>query len=97
MTGFCRYHWRFGAIHTRLDVMPSITIRNVPADTRNELAARAALAGRSLQEHLRLALIELADRPDPAVVMETVRRRKQGGVQTLTSEEILRYRDSARR
>ena len=36
--------------------MPTITIRNVPTCTRNELAARAALAGRSLQEHLRLAL-----------------------------------------
>jgi plasmid stability protein len=32
----------------------SVTIRNVPDETRNELAARAALTGRSLQEYLRL-------------------------------------------
>jgi plasmid stability protein len=31
----------------------SITIRDVPQKTRDELAARAALTGRSLQEYLR--------------------------------------------
>jgi plasmid stability protein len=36
----------------------SITIRNVPEEVRDELASRAALAGRSLQEHLRSELIE---------------------------------------
>ena len=38
--------------------MTSITIRDVPEETRDELAARAALAGRSLQEYLRLLLID---------------------------------------
>ena len=43
--------------------MTSITVRNVPDDVRDELAARAARAGRSLQEHLRVELIQLASRP----------------------------------
>ena len=90
-------HMWFAANEAIIAAMPSITIRNVPARTRNELASRAALAGRSLQEHLRLALIDLADRPDPEVLMAEVRQRKQGGVRTLTSEEILRFRDSGRR
>jgi plasmid stability protein len=40
----------------------SITIRDVPDDIRDELAARARLSGRSLQEYLRAELIELAGR-----------------------------------
>jgi len=42
----------------------SITIRNVPEETRDELAARAARGGQSLQEYLRVQLIALAERPD---------------------------------
>ncbi|MGH3209759.1 MAG: FitA-like ribbon-helix-helix domain-containing protein, partial [Trebonia sp.] len=38
----------------------SITIRDVPDETRDELAARAAATGRSLQEYLRSKLIDLA-------------------------------------
>jgi plasmid stability protein len=40
--------------------MTSITIRNVPDEVRDELAARARLSGRSLQEYLRSELIRLA-------------------------------------
>ena len=53
----------------------SITVRDVPDETRNELAARAARTGRSLQEYLRSELIELARRPDPAALMERVAMR----------------------
>jgi len=42
----------------------SITIRDVPEETRDELASRAALTGRSLQEYLRAQLVELARKPD---------------------------------
>jgi|KBSSwiStaDraftv2_1062776.scaffolds.fasta_scaffold1834189_2 plasmid stability protein len=41
----------------------SITIRNVPDEVRNELAARAARSGRSLQEFLRLELESMAAKP----------------------------------
>lgn len=54
----------------------SITVRDVPGDVRDELAARAALTGRSLQEHLRLQLIALASAPDPEVMMARIRERK---------------------
>src|SRR5581483_6742011 len=42
--------------------MASITIRDVPDETRDELAARAARSGRWLQEYLRAQLVELARR-----------------------------------
>lgn len=43
--------------------MVSITIRDVPQETRNELAARAARSGRSLQEYLRgIELYPFGDR-----------------------------------
>lgn len=54
----------------------SITIRDVPDKTRNELAARAAHSGRSLQEYLRAQLIELARRPDAETVLAGIRERK---------------------
>lgn len=92
-----RYCLCFAADECIVATMPSITIRNVPTHTRNELAARAALAGRSLQEHLRLALIDLADRPEPAALMAAVRQRKEASAGTLTTEEILGFRDSGRR
>ena len=53
----------------------SITVRDVPDETRNELAARAARSGRSLQEYLRSELIELARKPDPAALMARVEAR----------------------
>lgn len=43
--------------------MPAITIRDVPEETRNVLAARAARAGQSLQEYLLRQLDALAARP----------------------------------
>ena len=49
--------------------VPSITIRDVPAETRDELAARAASTGRSLQEYLHTQLVSLAARPDPEVIV----------------------------
>ena len=77
--------------------MPSITIRNVPAETRDELAARAASTGRSLQEYLRGELIELARRPDPEVLVARIRERVERAGTRLTREQILAFRDADRR
>ena len=44
--------------------MPAVTIRDVPDDTRDMLASRAAQRGQSLQEYLRNALIDLASQAD---------------------------------
>ncbi len=77
--------------------MGSITIRDVPDDTRVELAARAARTGRSLQEYLRLELIELARRPDVHALIAGVRDRKRQTGVTLSSQQILAHRDAGRR
>ncbi len=79
------------------DAMPkSITIRDVPDETHEELAARAALTGHSLQEYLRSRLIELAAKPDPQVLMARVRERKRRTGQTLDRASILAHRDADR-
>jgi len=75
----------------------SITVRDIPEETRNELAARAALAGRSLQEYLRAKLIELAGQPDAEALVARIRARKAAHPVSLTPEQILAYRDEDRR
>ncbi len=75
----------------------SITIRNVPDRARDELAARAALSGRSLQEYLRAQLIELANRPDVETVLARIRERKQRTDTRLSAEKILAHRREDRR
>jgi antitoxin FitA len=75
----------------------SITVRDVPDETRNELAARAALAGRSLQEYLRAKLIELAGQPDAETLVARIRARKAAHPVSLPAEQILAHRDEDRR
>ena len=75
----------------------AITIRDVPEETRDELASRAALSGRSLQEYVRSQLIELARRPDAEVLLARIRDRKQRTGSRLPVESILGHRDAERR
>lgn len=75
----------------------SITIRDVPEETRDELAARAARTGRSLQEYLRAQLIELSRRPDPEALLAGIRERKSKTGSTLSGERIVAHRDADRR
>jgi plasmid stability protein len=77
-------------------IMPSITVRNVPEDVRAELAARAARAGRSLQEHLRAELIELARKPSVADVLAAARSRSRATSSRLPASRILEHRDADR-
>jgi plasmid stability protein len=77
--------------------MASITVRDVPDDTRDELAARAAQSGRSLQEYLRMQLVELARRPDAEALLSRVRERKQRTLSRLSADAILEHRDAGRR
>ena len=76
--------------------MPAITIRDVPEATRNELAARAAASGRSLQEFLRATLVDLATQPDPVALVERIRVRKTATGTRLEAREILEHRDAER-
>ena len=75
----------------------SITIRDVPDETRDELAARAALSGRSLQEYLRARLVELARQPDAEALVQRIHARKSTTGSSLPADRILSHRDEDRR
>lgn len=55
----------------------SITIRSVPDHVRDELAARAARSGRSLQEYLVRELTRLASRRSVDEVIDRIRARAE--------------------
>lgn len=73
-----------------------MTIRDVPDDTRDELAARAARAGQSLQEYLRAQLDELARRPSPDDLWDRVEHRVRATGTRLPAAEIVELRDDDR-
>ena len=74
-----------------------ITIRDVPEDVRNELAARAALRGKSMQEFLLGELERIASRPSIDDWLQEVRRRKAAVGTRIPAASILRARDADRR
>jgi hypothetical protein len=74
-----------------------ITIRDVPAKVRDELAARAALQGQSMQEYLRAELVRLAARPTVNAWLEQVRKRKRSSQIRVSAQEIVKARDADRR
>jgi plasmid stability protein len=55
--------------------MVAVTVRDVPDEVRDELAARAAREGQSLQEYLRSLLITVAEKPTVAEVLARARAR----------------------
>ena len=73
-----------------------ITIRDVPQKVRDELAARAASQGKSMQEFLRAALERLASRPTVDAWLEQVRRRKRSTETRIGSQQIIKNRDADR-
>lgn len=73
-----------------------ITIRNVPDEVRDDLAARAARAGCSLQEHLRAELIDLARRPSVDQLLSQAESRKHATGARLSAERILAHRNAER-
>lgn len=75
----------------------SITIRDVPAEVRDELASRAAKSGRSLQSYLRAELIELASRPDQRELIDRIAGRVDTTGTRLSAEEIVDFLAEARR
>ena len=74
----------------------AITIRNVPDEVRDELAARAARTGRSLQEYLLRQLADLASRPSIDDVIARARARTRATGTRLDPHEILAARDADR-
>lgn len=75
----------------------AITIRNVPDEVRDELAARAARSGRSLQEYLLGRLIEISSRSSLEEVIARARARTMVIGTPLDPAEILADRDAERR
>ena len=74
-----------------------ITIRDVPEKVRDELAARAALQGKSMQEYLRSELERMAARPSVGAWLEQVRKRKRATKRQVSSRQILDSREADRR
>ncbi|MGI8681550.1 MAG: FitA-like ribbon-helix-helix domain-containing protein, partial [Mycobacteriales bacterium] len=71
----------------------TITIRNVPDEVRDELAARAERSGRSLQEYLAAQLAELASRPSVEDVVARARSRVLAAGRRLDPATIVAARD----
>jgi antitoxin FitA len=74
-----------------------ITIRNVAEKVRDELAARAASQGKSMQEFLRVELERMAERPSVDAWVRQVARRKRAAQTRVSSSQILKNRDADRR
>lgn len=74
-----------------------ITIRDVPEAVRDELAARAAREGKSMQEYLRHAIELLASKPSPEQWVAMVKESKAHYLTTVPADAILKSRDQDRR
>lgn len=75
----------------------AVTVRDVPDKVRDELAARAARAGMSLQEYLRGMLIEKASRPAVDDVIARARARVETTGVRVDAKSIIAARDADRR
>jgi antitoxin FitA len=74
-----------------------INIRDVPEHVRDELAARAAHQGKSMQEFLRSELERIATRPSVDAWLSQVRKRKRATQLSVSSRQILEHRNADRR
>ena len=75
----------------------SITVRDVPPGVRDELAARAARQGKSLQEYLRGMLVDWVARPPVEDVIARARARVVATGVSVDAESIVAARDADRR
>lgn len=73
-----------------------ITVRDVPEVVRDELAARAARANKSMQAYLRDELERMASRPSIDQWLEQVRERVGKSATRMPAEDILRHLDVVR-
>ena len=76
--------------------MVAVTIRDVPDEVRDQLAARAASRGQSLQEYLRLLLVSVVEKPTVEEVLARARARSLRRV-CGSSDSIVRAKDAERR
>ena len=73
-----------------------ITIRDVPEEVRDQLAARAALQRQSMQEFLRGELERIASRPSLSAWLQAVQERKAVAEARVQPYRILGARDADR-
>ena len=69
--------------------MPSISIRNVPQETRDALAAKAAQSGQSLQEYLLAQLVDIGNRVELAEILAEMNAIALAWENSVSSEQIL--------
>lgn len=74
-----------------------ITIRGVPEKVRDQIAARAAARGQSMQQYLRGELERMVAKPSLDEWLREVRTRKRAMNNRVTTESILRARDADRK
>ena len=77
--------------------MVAITVRDVPDEVRDELAARAARAGKSLQEYLRGLLVGSVSKPTTDDLIARARARVDATAVRLDAAAILAMKDVDRR
>lgn len=70
--------------------MVAVTIRDVPSEVRDELAARAARRGQSLQEYLAAELRDLASRPSVEDVVARARARVAATGSKVRVDDVVR-------
>jgi len=88
---YCLPCWQYASMSIQ------ITIRDVSEKVRDELASRAALQGKSMQEYLRGELERLTSRPTVTSWLEQVRKRKRASQTRVSTRQILQNRDADRR
>jgi hypothetical protein len=69
--------------------MPLIQVRDVPEDVRDELARKAALAGKSLQSYLLGELTKLSERPSMAEIVARAQTRAKATGSTVTMADAV--------
>jgi plasmid stability protein len=77
--------------------MVAVTVRDVPDDVRDELASRAARAGKSLQEYLRGILVAAAEKPSLDDVLTRARARVSATGVRVDAAATLAAKDAERR
>jgi plasmid stability protein len=75
----------------------AITVRDVPNEVRDELAARAGRAGKSLQEYVRGVLVDAVAKPSVDDVIARARARVALTKPDVDAASILAARDADRR
>ena len=71
------------------ECMPLIQVRDVPEDVRDELARKAALAGKSLQSYLLGELTKLSERPSMAEIVARNQARARATGSTVTMSDAV--------